>query len=591
MRHVDEPSPTLADARVVQRSHEHRVLLIDPSGLEQLLADGRKRQHLNAVDEFRVGTEEGAVVDFGAPQHADDLVGRVRFVVNAIARIHLPIALGGTDFGGEHEAPEVADAFVADGEAIEVQAVPCIDRLRRAFLVAAVAKFVQAARPRMPHKPILVPQVSIVRIARRGVGEIAHEVHDFVAVLGDPRGVVFGHRRCRVEEIPVMEMVIVVQTLAKAAAGTRNHPTPRRVITQRIAVRRVEPRVEGCREGGPVTRRQRGFIEFVRDHGHAAHGRQLLTAEIRIARSDGPIHVRRKRVAHVLLERRRDALRRFEPDGRQRLGHVPARRRHEAHVTLDGRVRRRRFQRLLQHRLVVRQGALQGHRCRTAAHARELPIEHQFRLVAGGCCCHGTAGWVSIGVHVEEGAVRSHVVAFKDGHAQHAVPIARADEGVVAGIDQRDGFGGVQHPRLAVVQDEFEPVIRDGGVRARSVDAENGMNGGDFRGQSVVDRSEVWHAAHDGGLKRAGAVCPFHGYRERIVIDDFVRVQCLIGTQRPIADKRRNDEGFPGGFAGHAAAEAVGAALDDVRQGVGDARPGIERKILPPNVGRQRAFR
>ena len=171
------------------------------------------------MNEFGVGAEKRSVIHLGAPKHAHHLVGRVRFVVNAVIGVHLPIPLGRSDLCRQHEPSQVSDARIIDGQSIEVKAVPSVHRFRRTLLVSAIAEFVEARCPRMSNKPVFVAQVGVMRIRCGRIGEVAHQVHHLIAPFGLPCRISLGHCRCCIEEIAVMKMVVIVEALPEASTG------------------------------------------------------------------------------------------------------------------------------------------------------------------------------------------------------------------------------------------------------------------------------------------------------------------------------------------------------------------------------------
>mmetsp|Transcript_1217 Transcript_1217/g.3602 ORF Transcript_1217/g.3602 Transcript_1217/m.3602 type:complete len:261 (-) Transcript_1217:1750-2532(-) len=144
MRHVDKSLPTFFKngRRSCQCRRNDRVLGLYPGRRQQLLCDGRERQHLDAVDVLHVGAKEGAVRGQRPPQNAHDPVFREWLRVDLLAcRLDLPVFLGGSELHGQQEAPPVRQLLIPPGQPHEVHPVVSVHRLAAALLVLSCCKW------------------------------------------------------------------------------------------------------------------------------------------------------------------------------------------------------------------------------------------------------------------------------------------------------------------------------------------------------------------------------------------------------------------------------------------------------------------
>lgn len=177
------------------------------------------------------GEMEGMVETYNAGDFIADEFGRLVDVVAAQEEV----ALEGSREDGEHG---VASGFHT---LITGDVSPHLDRIRKhrilgaTFLVLAIRTLKQAFRPRMPMVPVEHPREREIRIFATRVRCIADQHVHPIFVWVEPAGFQVCNDRGGVDEVPVVEMMVVVQRIPKIEDG----------IAGRIGARRDDAAPDG----------------------------------------------------------------------------------------------------------------------------------------------------------------------------------------------------------------------------------------------------------------------------------------------------------------------------------------------------------
>ena len=582
--HADEVRP---GARVGEVRGEGRVALLDPDGVQQLLADGSEGEHLDPVDQLRRVAEEGRVVDLHAPEHAHDLVALERLGVDVARAGDLPVALGGADLRGEHQAPQVADARVLGGEAPEGHRVPGVDRLRGRLLVARVPEEEQAAGPGVSRVPVHVSLARVVGVAVGRIGDVTHEVQHRVPELLGPRRVGLGERGRRIDVVAVVEVVVVVVALPERRPGVLDRvrdedAAPGAVVGEGLAVGPREPGLELALEARAQLQRDLVLAQLVRDQGETTELRQLLAAEVRIRGEHGRVDVLEERRADRGLVGRVDRTRCVPTDRGQGLRQDPCVADHPHGRTLEGRPGEVDGGHLAEDVPMV------GERHHQQGAVPEgAPLEAQRPGVLGDGAAHASPHGDPAGTRIEDLGTRGR-------YQRHADPAGQGLAGAehAARLDgELEARRAVDGPGLAVVQ--LDRVLGPAGGRARASalprEGQDRVHRGEQGRRLLVQPRHVGHPAHQGRAQpNAAGPAPLDRDGERIVLDHLALRELLRRAQAQVVEVRLHDERLLHVEPGAADGEALRLHLHRVGHREQGPVARAQDRVLPPAVGGQR---
>mmetsp|Transcript_110520 Transcript_110520/g.191530 ORF Transcript_110520/g.191530 Transcript_110520/m.191530 type:complete len:553 (-) Transcript_110520:1412-3070(-) len=199
---------------------EAREAPLDPIGVEHEVHNRRDGQELDPMDEEPVGTEVGLELHdqvVNDPHHG--VMELLRVDVDVLGDV--PVKVGADGLHLHHGLPRQGDQRLVGGFAVEVDPVPGVDGLAGRLLPLSVRVRVDAEGPRVPHEEVEVPEGGEVLVFRTWVGNVPDQGKHLLVVLLGPGLVELGDDGGGVDEVPVVEVVVVVVGVAEIEVGVR----------------------------------------------------------------------------------------------------------------------------------------------------------------------------------------------------------------------------------------------------------------------------------------------------------------------------------------------------------------------------------
>mmetsp|Transcript_39999 Transcript_39999/g.85318 ORF Transcript_39999/g.85318 Transcript_39999/m.85318 type:complete len:399 (-) Transcript_39999:1819-3015(-) len=198
-----------------------REVLGHPARLERGLRGWCEGKQLNTTDDVAGCTEPALVGGCMLPKDAYDLV--VEGVpIDAAVSMHMPISVSAMHLHGCQQSAEVLELLCerrVHRRTIDVERVVAIDGLAGAALVAAVGHGLDAPCPRKAQEPVLVACQREAGICRRRIAIVPDDGQDLLPPCPLPGGIVLCQDGRSVDEVAVVKVVVVVESVPKVHAG------------------------------------------------------------------------------------------------------------------------------------------------------------------------------------------------------------------------------------------------------------------------------------------------------------------------------------------------------------------------------------
>lgn len=209
--------PTVGHAR--QDGLDHGVpFLSDECRSSNVGADGRQGDHMDTLNVLLFLSEVRCVIDLVHEGDTRSILRNKCGGLYLIVRLHEHVALHRSAHNGQHKVASSFHRSISDYTSPELHSVDGVVVLRTGFFVLAVGRGSDAVSPGVSSIPIEGSELRECSIRGGRIGEISDDGVDPSLVLrSEPGRVNVRNDSSRVDKVPVVEVVIVVPSIAKVA--------------------------------------------------------------------------------------------------------------------------------------------------------------------------------------------------------------------------------------------------------------------------------------------------------------------------------------------------------------------------------------